>query len=325
MRNPQGMNMDLGRIDSVDIRTQWKNEEYDFTPWLAQERHIQILADAIGIDLEVEGIEVPIGSFKADIVAKDGDGRTVIIENQLNKTDHKHLGQLITYASGIDARLVIWVCSEVTDEHRQAIDWLNNVTTTDVAFVACEVELWRIDESRPAPRFNVVASPNEWSKSVKGGPIVDSLSPTKSAHLEFWNAFKEYMTNSESDLRLRTPRPQHWYSIAVGRSKFHLSLTTNTQSKRLGCELYVRGASAKSAFSLLYKDKEQIEATLGKLDWQELPEGQDCRIRQYRDGDSKKKSEWAELHEWLKDRAEAFHKEFGPRVKALKLEDDDSA
>lgn len=317
--------MDLGRIDSVDIRSQWNNEEYDFTPWLAQEAHIQVLADAIGVDLEVEGTEVPIGSFKADIVAKDGDGRTVIIENQLNKTDHKHLGQLITYASGIDARLVIWVCKEVTDEHRQAVDWLNDVTTSDVAFFACEIELWQIDDSRPAPRFNMVSSPNDWSKAVKTGPTPDSLSPTKAAHLEFWNAFKEFMTNSESDLRLRTPRAQHWYSIAVGRSKFHLSLTTNTQAKRIGCELYIRGATAKSAFSQLYKDKDAIESELGELDWQELPDGQDCRIIQYRDGDSKKKSDWPELHAWVKDRAEAFHRVFASRVKALKLEEADGS
>ena len=315
--------MELGKIDTVDIRSQWKNEEYDFTPWLAKEAHVQVLADAIGVDLEVEGIEVPIGSFKADIVAKDGDGRTVIIENQLNKTDHKHLGQLITYASGIDARLVIWVCKEVTDEHRQAVDWLNDVTTSDVAFFACEIELWQIDDSRPAPRFNIVSSPNDWSKAVKTGPSPDSLSPTKAAHLEFWNAFKEFMTNSESELRLRTPRAQHWYSIAVGRSKFHLSLTTNTQAKRIGCELYIRGAAAKSAFSQLYKEKDSIEAELGELDWQELPDGQDCRIIQYREGDSKKKSDWHELHAWVKDRAEAFHKEFAPRVKALKLEESD--
>lgn len=313
--------MDLGKIDSVDIRTHWKNEEYDFTPWLAKETHIQVLAEAIGLDLEVEGTEVPIGSFKADILARDAEGRTVIIENQLGKTDHKHLGQLITYASGIDARIVIWVCKEVTEEHRQAVDWLNEVTTAGVAFFACEVELWRIDDSRPAPRFKVVSSPNDWSKSVKSGPTVESLSPTKAAHLEFWNAFKEYMTNSESELRLRTPLAQNWYSIAVGHSKFHLSLTTNTQAKRVGCELYIRDASAKLAFSELRKDREAIEDTLGVLDWQELPDGQDCRIIQYRDGDSKKQKEWPELHEWLKDRVESFHGVFGPRVKTLNLQE----
>jgi hypothetical protein len=243
----------------------------------------------------------------------------VIIENQLNKTDHKHLGQLITYASGIDARIVIWICREVTDEHRRAVDWLNEITTVDIAFFACEIELWQIDDSRPAPRFNVVASPNDWSKTVKSGPTAESLSPTKAAHLEFWNAFKEYMTNSESDLRLQTPRPQNWYSIAIGRSKFNLSLTNNTQSKRLGCELYIRGSSAKAAFGQLNAEREVIETSLGELDWLELPDGQDCRIIQYRKGNSNVKSEWPKMHEWLKDRAEAFHKTLGPRVKALTL------
>lgn len=312
--------MELGMIDSVDVRIRWRNEEADFTPWLAEEAHLQILGDAIGLDLELEGTEVPIGSFRADILARDNDGRTVIIENQLNKTDHKHLGQLITYASGIDARIVIWICREVTDEHRQAVDWLNEMTVADVAFFACEIELWKIDDSRPAPRFNVVASPNDWSKSVKSGPNVKSLSSTKAGHLEFWNALKEYMTNSETDLRLRTPRPQHWYSIAIGRSKFHLSLTTNTQVKRLGCELYIRGKLAKLAFGKLIEDREAIEDVLGGLEWQELPDGQDCRIIQYRDGDSKNKHVWPDLHEWMKERAEAFSREFGPRVKALQLE-----
>ena len=129
------------------------------------------------------------------------------------------------------------------------------------------------------------------------------------------------MTNSESELRLRTPLAQNWYSIAVGRSKFHLSLTTNTQAKRVGCELYIRDASAKLAFSELRKDREAIEDTLGVLDWQELPDGQDCRIIQYRDGDSKKQKEWPELHEWLKDRVESFHGVFGPRVKTLNLQE----
>ena len=311
--------MALGKIESVDIRTHWKNEEYDFTPWLARDENIQVLGEAISLDLEVEGTEVRIGSFKADIIARDGDSRTVIIENQLNKTDHKHLGQLITYASGIDAKIVVWVCREVTDEHRRAVDWLNEVTIADVSFFACEIELWQINESLPAPRFNVVASPNDWSKTVKSGPSAESLSPTKASHLEFWNSFKEFMTNSGSDLRLRTPRPTHWYSIAIGRSKFQISLTTNTQSKRIGCELYIRGSSAKAAFAGLHAKRELIEDSLGKLDWQELPEGQDCRIIKYRNGDSKRESEWVELHSWLRDQTEAFHKTLGPLVKKLNL------
>ncbi len=314
--------MKLSQLEPVDIRSCWKNEEYDFTPWLARDENIQILAEALGIDLEVEGIEVPIGSFRADIVAKEaevGDGRKVIIENQLSKTDHKHLGQLITYASGIEATIVVWVCTEVTEEHRQATDWLNDVTIASVAFFACEIELWRIGDSEPAPRFNVIARPNDWSKAVKGAPSPGSLSPTKRAHLEFWNGFKEFMSNADTTLRLQTPRARHWYSLAIGRSKFNMSLTTNTQSCRIGCELYIKGPMAKKAFALLLEERETIEKVLGPLDWMELPDGQDCRVIQYRNGNSKDQSQWPEIHNWLKKTAEAFHRELGPRVKKLDL------
>jgi len=312
--------MKLGQIEQIDIRTQWQDEARDFTPWLAKESNIQILADEIGIDLELEDTEVYIGSYKADIVAKDSEGRTVIIENQLTKTDHKHLGQLITYASGVGAGLIIWICKEVTDEHRQAIDWLNEVTNKDIAFIACEIELWKIGESLPAPKFSIISSPNDWSKTVKGTGNIEALSPTKKMHLEFWNSFKEFMTEADSELKLRTPRPQHWYPIAIGRSKFSLNLTTNTQTKRVGCEIYLRGKTAKIAFSRLQKEREIIEQELGKLDWQELPEGQDCRIIKYRNGNSKNKNQWAELNQWLKETAELFYTVFSPRIKNLNLD-----
>jgi len=188
--------MTLSKLKSIDIRTYWGDEAKDFTPWLAKEENIQVLADAIGIDIEVEETEKFIGSYKADIVANDGDGNKIIIENQLNRTDHKHLGQIITYASGIRAKIVIWICKTVSDEHREAIDWLNDVTTDEVAFFACELELWQIDNSNPAPKFNIVSSPNDWSKIIKGNSNPKVLTETKKAHLEFWNGFKEYAEES---------------------------------------------------------------------------------------------------------------------------------
>lgn len=311
--------MKLGRIEKLPIREQWKNEEYDFTPWLAQEDNIQLLSDEINLDLEVEGTEVQIGSYKADIVARDGNGRTVIIENQLEKTDHKHLGQIITYASGVEAEIIIWICSQVTDEHRQAIDWLNEVTRSDIAFFACEIELWRIADSVAAPKFHVVASPNDWTKTVKSTVSNKELSDTKQAHLDFWNGFKSFMEDSATSLKLRQPRPQHWYTMAIGRSKFHISLTTNTQSKQIGCEVYIRGEEAKNAFTQLSSQKVEIEQALGALEWHELPDGQDCRIKISRNGNSKSKSEWPELHDWLKENSEAFYGVFSPRIRKLVL------
>lgn len=311
--------MELGKVEKLVVRDQWKNEEYDFTPWLAQEENIQLLGDEINLDLEVEGVEISIGSYKADIVARDGNNRTVIIENQLEKTDHKHLGQIITYASGVEAQIIIWVCTQVTDEHRQAIDWLNEVTREDIAFFACEIELWRIGESPAAPKFNVVASPNDWTKVVKSTVDSKELSETKKAHLDFWNAFKTFMEESGTPLKLRQPRPAHWYNMAVGRSKFSIVLTTNSQSKQIGCEIYLRGKKAKEAFAQLEERKDNIESVLGPLEWHELPEGQDCRIKLSHDGDSKDQAQWGELNSWLKDKSEAFYEVFSPVIKSLNL------
>lgn len=311
--------MQLGKVEKLSIRDLWKNEEYDFTPWLAKEENIQLLGDEVNLDLEVEGVEQAIGSYKADIVATDGNNRKVIIENQLEKTDHKHLGQIITYASGVEAQIIIWVCTQVTDEHRQAIDWLNEVTRADIAFFACEIELWRIGNSLPAPKFNIVASPNDWTKVVKSSTNNKDLSDTKKAHLEFWNGFKAYMEEEESTLKLRQPRAQHWYSMAVGRSKFQISLTNNTQSKEIGCEIYIRGKEAKEAFAQLKQKKESIESILGELEWHELPGGQDCRIKVAFQGDSKNKEQWGTLHYWLKEKSEMFYEVFFPLIKELRL------
>lgn len=310
----------LGKLDSVPVRTLWKNEEQDFTPWLAKDENIQILSDEIGVDIEVESTEVFIGSYKADIVAKDYDGNSIIIENQLGKTDHKHLGQLITYASGVEARFIIWICTEVTDEHRKAIDWLNEVTHSDIGFFACEIELWRIGDSLPAPKFHIIASPNNWAKMVKESPSTKQLTGTKQEHLEFWNGFKSYMEDNKTELRLRTPRPQHWYTIAIGRSKFQISLTRNTQANTVACEIYIQGEDAKQAFYLIHSNKASVESALGALEWMELPDRQDCRIVQVRQCNAKNKPEWPEIYSWLKERSESFHEVFSPVIRGLVIQ-----
>lgn len=309
----------LGILQQVDIRSYWSNEERDFTPWLAKDENIQVLANEIGLDLDVEGTEQFIGSFKADILARDASDRYVIIENQLEKSDHKHLGQLLTYASGVDARTIIWICREVTAEHRRAMDWLNEHTTTDIGFFACEIELWQIGDSLPAPKFHVIASPNDWAKVVKERSTTQALSPTKQAHLAYWNGFSAYMEHTGTPLRLRTPWPRHWYTVAVGRSNFSIALTTNTQAQQIGCEIYIRGKAAKKAYHQLHAQRTDIEAKLGALEWHELPEGQDCRIKHVRTGNTKDLATWDDLHGWMKERAESFYSVFGPRIKQLSL------
>ena len=307
----------MGLLEPVDLREFWEDEAQDFTPWLSEDENLAILSASLGLDLELEDTEAAVGPYKADILAKDAvSDSKVIIENQLDKTNHDHLGKTLTYASGLDADIIIWIAREFTDEHRQAVDFLNEKASPDLRCFAVEVQLWKIGDSLPAPQFKIVASPNEYRAQVVVGP--KKLSETRALYLEFWTTFKEYCSNAKTFLGLRKPRHQHWFSIAVGRAKFHISLTASRQKKRIGCEIYMRGASATKAFNLLRGDKEAIEDQLGALNWMELPDGQDCRIVKYKEGmDIGDRHAWDGVFAWLKEQAEQFHSTFSPRIKAL--------
>ena len=160
-----GSGPDLGIIKREDdLRRVWPNEAADFTPWLAE--NIGRLGEALGMDLEVDAQEASVGSYALDILAHDGNGRRVVIENQLEDTDHRHLGQLLTYAAGFDANVIVWIARNFQDEHREALDLLNRRTGEDTEFFGIEVELWRIDDSRPAVNFKLVATPNDWRKQT---------------------------------------------------------------------------------------------------------------------------------------------------------------
>jgi len=179
----------LARVDLRDIRT---NEANDFTPWLARPENLAILGDTLGIELDLEAQERAVGPFRADVLCKDcGTGAWVLIENQLERTDHTHLGQLLTYASGLEAVTIVWIAAFFTDEHRATLDWLNRITDESFRFFALEVELWRIGESLAAPKFNVVSKPNDWSRSVARAArsIDDSeLSETRLMQRSYWSA-----------------------------------------------------------------------------------------------------------------------------------------
>ena len=160
--------VNLGVIERVeDLREIWPHEEHNFSRWLAE--NLDKLREALGLDLEFREREAPVGPFSLDMLAHDlGSDRPVVIENQLEATNHIHLGQLLTYAAGYDPYAVVWLTREFQDEHRQALDWLNQRTGEDTAFFGVVVEAWRIDDSRPAPHFKVVAMPNGWQKRMAG-------------------------------------------------------------------------------------------------------------------------------------------------------------
>ncbi len=184
--------MPLGRLVKVNIRDYWEREDNDFTPWLAEEENIRLLGNSIGIDLELEAQEKEVGLFRADLLCKDtATGDFVLVENQLERTDHGHLGQLLTYASGLNAVTIIWIALRFTEEHRAALDWLNEITDESIRFFGLEIELWKIGDSDLAPKFNLVATPNDWSKTVIGAAKnIEKAQQTgiKKLQIDYWTA-----------------------------------------------------------------------------------------------------------------------------------------
>lgn len=317
----------LGRFQRVELRDIWATEAQDFTPWLARPENLEELAKTINMDLELEAQEKNVGPFRADILCKStDDGSWVLIENQLERTDHNHLGQLMTYAAGLQAVTIVWVAAQFTDEHRGALDWLNDITDEKFRFFGLEVELWRIDESPAAPKFNVISKPNDWTRSVKkaASHIGDEpLTETKSLQLEYWTAFRDFLLEQSSPIRPQKPYPQNWANFGVGRAGFSLDGLLITTENRIGVALTMYDNNAKAYFGLLRESKADIEIALGfELDWMELPERKSSRLFDFwKDTDPLDKDQWPAYREWMKGRLEKLNEVFRPRIKALNAAD----
>lgn len=312
----------LGRLEKVNLRAAWANEATDFTPWLAQEENIALLGDTIGVELEVEGQEQGVGPYRADILCRDtADNSWVLIENQLAKTDHCHMGQLLTYAAGLDAVTVVWIAERFTEEHRAALDWLNEKTDEHVNFFGLEIELWRIGNSPMAPKFNIVSKPNDWSRVIKSTTKTD-LTDTKQLQQAYWTAFRDYVEESGSFLKCQKPLPQHWTCFAIGRSYFFLCARVNTRDEEIGAHLVINGTHKADYYKILLNSyREQVEQEIGlPLIWRELPDAKESQIAAPAlKADPKTQSDWARQHMWLKDTLERFHRVLSPVIKQLDL------
>ena len=314
----------LGSLKKVDVRHIWQTEAQHFTPWLAQ--NLDILAETLDMELEIEAQEKNVGPFRADILCRDTlDKSWVLIENQLERTDHLHLGQLLTYASGLKAVTIIWVSTHFTEEHRSALDWLNNITDDQFKFFGLEVELWQIGDSPVAPKFNIVSKPNDWSRSVGQAARqieTGTLTDIKAAQLEFWTQLAEKLKEN-SHIRPQKPMPQHWAVFRIGRSGFHISGLHNTRDKCIGVELYIDHQNAKDFYNQLYAQKNDIEAEIGhELIWKELPNKSASRIILYlRNVDPMDRSRWDEYQDWLIKYIEAFDRAFRNRIRNLEASD----
>jgi len=297
----------LGRMKRVtDLRSVWPHEAHDFTKWLAEEENLKELSDSIGIDIDLEERESSVGSFNVDLYATEsGTGRKIIIENQLEDTNHDHLGKLITYASGKGAEVIIWIVKRARDEHRQAIEWLNQHTDSNVGFFLVEIELWQIDNSSLAPKFNIVEKPNDWAKTMKS---IDGLNETERLKLEFWQAFNNQLENNavfQKEFNLRKPQAQHWYNLGLGTSAYYISLTINTQEKFISAGIYI--PNDKELFHK-WRDNNQLfkNEISNEIEFREAQKA--GRILLCKSINIKDKSKWPEAIDWLNEMALKFKK-----------------
>lgn len=276
--------MKFGKLKEVNVRELWKHEQYDFSEWLSKDENIEMLSEEVGLTLTDITKEVFVGSYRCDLLAKDETtGIKVIIENQLEATNHDHLGKIITYASGLDAEVIIWIVKEAREEHRSAVEWLNNNTAKNISFFLIEIHAYQIGDSLPAPKFVIVEKPNDFSKMVKSSSGNTELSKAQAERLNFWNRFNEIVAIKNKPFNIRKATTDHWYDVAIGTSDACISITLVNKSNNIGVELHIN--DNKALFDSLYTISDKIHEELGFImEWQRLDNKKGSRVIYYIDG-----------------------------------------
>nr|WP_295257131.1 DUF4268 domain-containing protein [uncultured Blautia sp.] len=299
----------LGILKEItDLRSIWPHEALNFTPWVAE--NVDLLADAVGLDITVDETESSVGDFNVDIYASEtGTDRKIIIENQLEDTDHDHLGKLITYASGKGADVVIWVVKHAREEHKAAVEWLNNHTDDKIGFFLCEIKLFQIGDSQIAPSFTVVERPNDWTKEIRK---TASANPTQQQRLEYWQAFNDYAFSDANFSRIfnkRKPTTDHWMDFSIGSSACHIAVSQIQKRKAVDVELYIN--DDKELFKSLFAHKDEIEKNMEmELEWKELPERKASRILIEKAVDLDDREAWPEQFDYILDTCIKMKKAF---------------
>ncbi|MDE0325136.1 MAG: DUF4268 domain-containing protein [Candidatus Poribacteria bacterium] len=314
--------LNFSELKRIPLREKWNHEASDFTPWL--ESNIQILGDALGMDLEVVDREASVGDFSLDLLAQDfGSSKTVVIENQLTQTDHDHLGKLLTYAAGFDASIVVWVSEEVRDEHRQAMEWLNQRTDTETQFFAVVPEVLQIDNSNPAFEFKLVVSPNEWQKS-KRQKSSTALSPKREKYRDYFQALIDELREKHKFTKANKGQLQNWYAFSSG---IQSGITYDARFSQGGkvdvvLSIYQKFCPNRIAlFDSLKKREAKITDNFGSpLKWNRADEQQTSWVAISRDGDIElSDSELEEIRKWHIENLLKLKKVFQPEIEqALK-------
>ena len=298
--------MKLGTIEKVSLRDIWKNEERDFTPWLTQQENIDMLSEILGISLIEPKCEVQVGSFQCDMTCKiESDERLVVIENQIEDSNHDHLGKSIVYASGIGASIIIWIVKNARLEHISAIEWLNEHTDSDIGFFLIEIEAIKIGNSLPAPQFKIMAEPNDYAKSVKANANKE-LTRAQLGRYNFWTKMNNYFNDNKVGLKTRKSSYEHWYDFSIGSSNYHLSINLLDSENKIR----VLWNGNKYHYDKLHEYKAEIDEKLsvfGELEWDRKDEAKASWIAMYISNFSFDNAEnWHELFQAIADRIKKF-------------------
>lgn len=312
------MPLDVGKLDAVPVRSVWPDEAYDLTPWLAA--NPELLAEALGMELELEGSEVAVGPFSADLLFRDvSSGTLVVVENMINPTDHDHVGKMITYAAGLGATYAVLLAERFRPEHRSALTWLNSISGEDFGFFGLTLEVWRIGESAPAPRLNVEVQPDDWSKSLRAAASHE-LTDTQSAYRDFWSLFlPEFHEAHPGWSRAAKPPKGSWINFpSAHRSvKFVGTFCKPEGVPLLRVEAYVDGGDGdenNAVFDELTTHRTSLEGSLPGLEWDRLDDKRACRIALYFEGPMHvtEREKWDEARPWLIQRLGEMRRSFDP-------------
>ncbi len=307
--------MKMGRLKEIDIRKVWSHEQYGFSKWLATESNIQELGNVLNLSLTDVETEKSVGNYRCDILCRDElTGKAVLIENQLEATNHDHLGKIITYASGLEAAVIVWIVGEAREEHASAIEWLNKHTDEEVAFFLVEIHVYAIGDSLPAPQFQIIQQPNDFAKTAKALAHKGSLTETESRRIEFWTRLNDEIDNRGKPFNKHKASSDHWYNVAVGSSQCQISIELVNKDHRIRVSMEI--ADNKELFDTFKEHEEEIETTVGeKLNWYRMDGKKASVISTYIPGlDFEKQDNYPELMNEIIRKVLLFKKAFAPYI-----------
>lgn len=257
--------MAIGKMKEVPLRELWRHEQYDFSEWLSQEENITELSEVIGLTLTDIETEKSVGSFRCDILCKDEmTNKVVLIENQLEATNHDHLGKIITYGAALNASVIVWVVKTARPEHRSAIEWLNSHTDGEISFFLIEVHAYRIGNSDATPMFKIIEEPNNFVLGVKA--VEKAQNETMAQRLQFWTMFNEVVAAHNNPFNQRKATTDHWYDVAIGTSLCHITIELVNKENCIRVSIYI--TNSKGLYDVFYLQKFNIESEIGyELEW----------------------------------------------------------